>query len=104
MDEISKEDWKLFRERLPLWQERYMEQLLEEYAVIIAKTENASTRFWELNNKMKTDVKNPGVQLCMRKSDMFINLMALLDNEVIKLSDLDGFSESTIDNLKRVID
>jgi hypothetical protein len=27
MVEISKSDWKLFRERLPEWQEHYMERL-----------------------------------------------------------------------------
>ena len=104
MDEISKEDWKLFREKLPLWQERYMEQLLKEYADIIAKPENASDRFWELNNKIKADAKNPGVQVCMRKSDVLINLMSLLGNGVIEFSDLDGFSESVITDLKRVVD
>jgi hypothetical protein len=27
MVEISKSDWKLFRERLPKWQEHYMDRL-----------------------------------------------------------------------------
>jgi hypothetical protein len=31
MVEISKSDWKLFRERLPEWQEHYMERLTKEY-------------------------------------------------------------------------
>ena len=29
---ISKKDWKLFRERLSDWQENYMEGLVKEYA------------------------------------------------------------------------
>ena len=29
---ISKKDWKLFRERLSGWQENYMEGLVKEYA------------------------------------------------------------------------
>ena len=29
--DITKSDWKLFRERLPGWQEKYMERLVEEY-------------------------------------------------------------------------
>lgn len=28
MVEISKQDWKLFRERVPEWQEHYMERLI----------------------------------------------------------------------------
>ena len=31
MVEISKSDWKLFRERIPEWQENYMGRLIEEY-------------------------------------------------------------------------
>ena len=31
MVEISKADWKLFRERIGNWQERYMEKLSKEY-------------------------------------------------------------------------
>ena len=30
--DISKRDWKLFRERLSGWQENYMEGLVKEYA------------------------------------------------------------------------
>ena len=30
--DISKKDWKLFRERLSGWQENYMEGLVKEYA------------------------------------------------------------------------
>ena len=29
--EISKSDWKIFREKLPEWQERYMEGLVKDY-------------------------------------------------------------------------
>ena len=29
--ELSKNDWKLFREQLPGWQERYMDKLTREY-------------------------------------------------------------------------
>ena len=28
---FTEADWKLFRKRLPIWQERYMEKLIEEY-------------------------------------------------------------------------
>ena len=30
--DISKKDWKLFREKLSDWQENYMEGLVKEYA------------------------------------------------------------------------
>ena len=75
MVEVTKSDWKLFVEKLPLWQERYMECLLQEYAAIIAKTDEASTRFWELKERIDTDRKNPGVQLAPRKSEMMADLL-----------------------------
>lgn len=33
--EISKADWKLFRERVSGWQEHYMEQLAKEYVKLV---------------------------------------------------------------------
>ena len=28
---VNEKDWKLFRSRLPVWQETYMEKIIEEY-------------------------------------------------------------------------
>jgi hypothetical protein len=39
MIEISKSDWKLFRERLPEWQEHYMERLTKEYIELLSSPE-----------------------------------------------------------------
>ena len=33
--EISKADWKLYRERVSDWQEHYMEQLTKEYVELL---------------------------------------------------------------------
>ena len=35
MVEISKRDWKLYRERLPKWQEHFMERLTREYIELL---------------------------------------------------------------------
>ena len=42
MAEISKQDWKLYRERVPQWQEHYMEQLTKEYIDLLSSPGNAS--------------------------------------------------------------
>ena len=86
-------DWKLFRKRLPEWQERHMQVLLDEYAKIIDSSELASTRFWKLDKRLRKDVRHVGVCADMRRSTMFINLTRLLDENAITLEDLDGFSE-----------
>ena len=36
--DISKKDWKLFRERLSGWQENYMEGLVKEHANMFVDT------------------------------------------------------------------
>ena len=43
---FTEADWKLFRKRLPEWQERYMEKLIEEYKVYLSSDEPASSKFW----------------------------------------------------------
>ena len=47
--DISKKDWKLFREKLSDWQENYMEGLVKEYANFLNDDKKpASEKFWEL--------------------------------------------------------
>ena len=42
--ECSKEDWKLFRSKIPGWQEAYMERLNKEYIEILSSEGNASDK------------------------------------------------------------
>ena len=35
MKSITKADWKLFMEKVPEWQEAYMERLLKEYVKML---------------------------------------------------------------------
>ena len=34
--DISKKDWKLFREKLPDWQENYMDKLNKQYIELLS--------------------------------------------------------------------
>ena len=92
-DLVLEKDWKLFRKRLPEWQERHMQSLLDEYAAIIAGDGDAVAKFWELEERLKKDVRHVGVQAEMSRSRMVLNLMCLLHEKAIKMSDLDGFSD-----------
>lgn len=91
--EISKSDWKLFREKLPEWQEAYMEKLVAKYIRMLQKEGNASDKFWELDEKIKRDRKHPGVILEMNKSDLVYDLAILIRKKVITFKDLDEFSD-----------
>ena len=103
MFEISKADWKLFRARLPEWQEKYMERLTKEYIELLSSSEPASTRFWELEKRIKEDRRHPGVILEMRKSTAAWNIANLVAGDVINLDDLDGFSQDLIDGVKLML-
>ena len=49
--DISKKDWKLFRERLSDWQENYMKGLVKEYVDFLNDdTKHASEKFWEVES------------------------------------------------------
>ena len=91
--EPSKKDWKLYREKVPGWQENYMGRLIEDYVSYLSSTEPASTKFWTMEKRMKQDKKTPGVCIEISKGNMIFDLVRFLQDEVIVFSDLDEFSE-----------
>ena len=101
--EISKADWKLFRERVPEWQEYYMEQLIKEYIDLLSSPGNASDHFWELEKRIKRDKKHPGVIIELNKSDAIWDIALLVKKKVITLNDLKGFSTDLIDAVKLIL-
>lgn len=103
MIEISKQDWKLFQEKVPVWQEKYMERLVREYIEFLESSKPASCKFWELEKKIKEDKKNPGVQLELRKSEAVWDIVMMLRDEVISKEDLDGFSADLIDTVEDML-
>lgn len=103
MTVISKADWKLFRERVPEWQEHYMEQLVKKYVKLLTSPGNASDHFWELEKRIKQDKKHPGVILEMDKSEAIWDIAILIKKKVITMDELEGFSEGLIDTVKNIL-
>ena len=58
--EISKADWKLYRTRLAVWQEAYMERLTQEYIEILSGEGRGSQKWWALEKRMKEDREMSG--------------------------------------------
>lgn len=105
MMEISKKDWELFREKLAVWQENYMARLIKEYiALLSAGDRNASDKFWELDNKIRTDRRHPGVILNVRKSEAIYDILRLIRLGVITYEDLSDFSEELQQTVKLILD
>ena len=99
---VKEQDWKLFRKKLPLWQESYMDKLNQEYIRLLSGEGLASDKFWELEKRIREDKRSIGVVVDMRRSQMYSNLLSLLANEIIQEDDLDGFSEELAETIKYV--
>ena len=102
--EPSKKDWKLYREKVPGWQENYMERLIEDYVSYLSSTEPASTKFWTMEKRMKQDKKTPGVCIEISKGNMIFDLVRFLQDEVIVFSDLDEFSEKLRETVRLLLE
>ena len=90
---VSEYDWRLFRTRLPVWQETYMEKLKKEYIALLAGPSSAADKLRELDKRRREDSERAGTVMRMSRSNMELNILHLLSNGVITLADLDGFSE-----------
>ena len=101
MYELKESDWKKFRKNLKDWQERYMEGLIEEYAEVLKSDDYESSKFWELDKRIKEDKRKDGVLCCdISRSKMTFHLLNLLLEKAISFDDLEEFSPELIEYLK----
>ena len=97
--DISKKDWKLFRERLSSWQENYMEGLVKEYANFLNDDKKpASEKFWELEKRIKEDIME------MSKSEVIWDIVRPIRLKVITYDDLSEFSGELRQEVKRILE
>jgi hypothetical protein len=104
MQDISKSDWKLFCSKVPGWQERYMKRLDEEYIELLSSDKPASTRFWELEKRIREDKKSKGVVINLRKSEALWDIVLFLRNGVIDKDDLLEFSDDLQENVNFLVE
>ena len=94
MYQFEEKDWKLFREKLPEWQEAYMERLIKEYTELLAGDEAASDKFWALDKRIRADRQRLGVRVNeVTRSKLQNILTGLIIENVITEDDLQDFSE-----------
>ena len=101
--EISKSDWLLFKERLPLWQERYMEALNYEYIRILNGSEKASEKFHLLEKSIAKELHHPGVCAEVTKQNMLPILVTLINDGIISANDLQSFSPELIETIAHFV-
>lgn len=101
--EISKRDWKLYREKMPQWQEAYMERLAKEYIELLSQDISSAERFWTLEKRIKEDKKKPGVVVEMARSHMLYDIIGLIDDKAITMDDLNEFSDDFKEEVLRIL-
>lgn len=101
--QVKERDWRLFCQRLPNWQEAYMDKLNQEYIRLLSEEGLASDKFWALEKRIRMDKKSVGIVADMRRSQLYSNLLSLLVNEIIREDDLDGFSEELSETIKYAV-
>lgn len=105
MGDVAESDWKLFRKRLPSWQESYMERLVGEYMEVLGGEAPASEKFWALEKRIREDKKRPGVVVRdVRRSTMRGEIARLVLDGAITLDDLDGFTDDVIGYVRRSLE
>ena len=103
MYEVKESDWKIFRKKVPQWQEDYMKKLNEEYIEILSREGSSAKKFCDLEDRVFKDKKSVGVAIDMRRSRMLINILDLINDHVIDLEDLDEFSEELRKTVTQII-
>lgn len=91
---VNERDWKLFRSKLPGWQENYMDRLNHEYMEILSGEGNPSDKFWALEERIRKDKRDAGVMVeDMSRSNMLGIIMELVREGAIGVEELGEFSE-----------
>ena len=100
MVDVKESDWKMFRKRLPIWQENYMDRLNRSYIALLESDKAPSDKFWELEKRIRRDQRSVGVQARMSRSMMESNILGLLSDRVIGLGDLEGFNDDLTEKMR----
>lgn len=99
----NEKDWKLFKNKLPNWQERYIEAIINEYQNLLNENIPASRKFWELDKLMKKDKKKSGVIVYnLSRSNMINEILELLKEKAISMDDLNDFSSELKNYIKLI--
>ena len=94
MHQVKEKDWKLFRKKLPVWQEVYMERLIKDYAELLDGDEAAPEKFWTLDKRVRADRQSLGVRVNEESRSKLQNILTgLIVENVISEDDLCDFSE-----------
>jgi hypothetical protein len=98
-------DWKLFSKKYYEWNERYLDSKIYEYKKLLDSDDTSSEKFELLQEKINADRRSPIIRLPRRfsRSNMFINIIALVESGAISYDDLSEFSAGLQKDVKSLI-
>lgn len=102
--EVIESDWKLFRQKMSVWYELFMERLVSEYSELLNRPDTASDRFYALSARIEKDRRHTLMTARMSRSNMFSILIALVSDGIVKRRDLEGFSKDLRGRLELIVD
>ena len=104
MYDVKEKDWEIFRKKIIMWQENYMQKLNNEYIKLLQRENVPSKNFWDLEKRIFKDKRSVGVVISnMRRSTMIQNILELLRDDIIQFDDLNDFSEELKNEIKLII-
>lgn len=81
-----------------------MGRLCDEYIELLSGDGDPSEKFWQLDKRIRSDKRNPGVQLQMTRTNFIYNIIALINNDVIGIEDLEDFSDELKETVKALLE
>ena len=81
-----------------------MERLLKEYVKMLQSKKPASKKFWDLDERIKADKKNPGVQMQLDKGEAIYDIVKMINLGIINQEELADFSDSLKADVQELLD
>ncbi len=90
--DVNENDWRIFRELFPVWQEEYMEKLFEKYVNLLQSRGDCLEKFHRLEKMMDREYYKACFKTEMSRSKLWMNIVNLLSDGVITEEDIAPFS------------
>lgn len=97
---FTEKDWRLFSGRISEWRESFMNRAIQDYVALLNGNASAMDKFHDLERRMREDRKKADVPLRMSRSNMLLNMAALIDKGIISRSELALFSDELQETMK----
>lgn len=92
--DVDENDWRLFRKLFPVWQENYMNSVIDRYIKLLQGPEKGIEKFHTLEKMMDREYYKACFEVEMSRSKLWMNIARLLSDGVITEEDIAPFSSS----------